>query len=353
MTKNYKQLSEKIKNRLNPENISIKKAFSEELGTISYSHILVFIRTAMKGVEPEYTKKSKDAGERVKTHLNTVLTDKTYKYQGSVMTNTHIKGASDIDLLVISEKFYSYDLKRINNILSDPNQKSQYYNSSIQKLEKEKSGSNYLGNSIEDLHKLRIDSENVLIPIYDICDISKPKNIKIKNKNLNREVDVVIANWYDDVSSIINDKGEFRGVQVYNKLTKTKGKSDYPFLSIKRINEKNSLTNGRLKKMIRFLKNVKYFSQIDIKLSSFDINAICYEIDISKYKDKSFYQLVPVIYSQLYSLSTNNQHSDDLISVDGREYIFRHDKEKHTEMLSLLKEINDIASDLNKTPIYG
>mgnify|MGYP000682527125 CR=1 FL=1 len=353
MARNYKQLSESIKNRLNPENISITKAFTEELGTISYSDILVYIRTAMKSVEPEYTQKSKDAGERVKTHLNTVLTDKTYKYQGSVMTNTHIKGASDIDLLVISEKFYSHDLKKINNILSDPNQKSRYYNSSIQKLENEIVRSNYSGNSIDDLHKLRIDSENILTPIYDICDILKPKNIKIKNKNLNREVDVVIANWYDDVSSIINDKGEFRGVQVYNKLTRTKGKSDYPFLSIKKINEKNTQTNGRLKKMIRFLKNVKFSSQVDIKLSSFDINAICYEIEINKYKEKSFYELVSVIYSQLYSLSRDTQHSDDLISVDGREYIFRNNKEKHSEMLDLLKEINDIILDLNKTPIYG
>src|SRR5262249_8116265 len=158
------------------------------------------------------------------------------------------------------------------------------------------------------------------------------------NLSLNREVDVVIANWYDDVKSIISDKGEYRGIQVYNKATHSRENADYPFLSISRINQRSSDTNGRLKKMIRFIKNIKAASELDIDLSSFDINAICYDIEPSKYNGLSFIELVPVLYSQLQSICTNQNHSDAIVSVDGREYIFRGNTEKLNNVRRVLTE---------------
>ncbi|KAA6316836.1 hypothetical protein EZS27_032916, partial [termite gut metagenome] len=302
MAKNYKQLTESIKRQLNPENFVLRKSFSDELATISYSDVLTYIRVAMKGVEPEYTQKSMEAGEHVKEHLSNKLSNIVFRYQGSVMTNTHIKGFSDIDLLTISDKFYLYDANNVKAIISNPEKSSQYYQSSIDKLQHEISVSPYQGNPINDLRILRFDSEKILKEIYDICDTTKPKAIKIKNKSLNREVDVVIANWYDDVISIINNKGDYRGIQIYNKTTDNRENPDYPFLSIKRINEKSTETNGRLKKMIRFLKNCKANSDQNIDLSSFDINAICYDIDVSEYKTLSFYELVPILYNQMKSI---------------------------------------------------
>lgn len=351
--KNYKQLTEDVRRRLNPDSIPIQKAFSEELSSISYSDALLFIRTAMKGVEDTYTQKSIEAGERVKTHLDRELSDKVFKYQGSVMTNTHIKGHSDIDLLVISDKFYSYDSNRINEILNNNVEKTKFFTESINKLESEKSRSSYSGNSLEDLKNLRIDSEKVLADKYKICDVKKPKAIKIKNLDLNREVDIVISNWYDDVTSIINDKGEYRGIQVYDKEEHRKGKADFPFLSIKRINSKSSDTNGRLKKMIRFLKNIKALSTYNIDLSSFDINAICYDLNASKYNDKKFYELVPVLYSHLNSIVVDKTHSDKIVSVDGREYIFRFKPGKLDNLKLLMNELNGILNDLKQVPIYG
>ena len=256
MTKNYRQLIESVKGRINPEHFAIKKSFSDELSTISYSEVLTYIRLAMKGVEPEYTQKSKDAGERVKEHLSKELKDVSFKYQGSVMTDTHIKGYSDIDLLTICEKFYQPDNYNIKKLLENSEQRVKFF-SSLPKLEKEVTGSTYQGNALEDLRSLRINSENILKCVYTNCETKKPKSIKIKNLSLNREVDIVFANWYDDITSVINDKGDYRGIQVYNKDTHSRGDADYPFLSIKRINERSALTNGRLKKMIRFLKNNK------------------------------------------------------------------------------------------------
>ena len=164
--------------------------------------------------------------------------------------------------------------------------------------------------------------------------------------SLNREVDIVIANWYDDITSIINDRGEYRGIQIYNKETNSRGDADYPFLSIKRINERSSDTNGRLKKMIRFLKNVKANSEMEIDLSSFDINAICYDIKVSEYQDLSFYELVPVIYNQIKSICNDKIKSDSIVSVDGREWIFRYNSTKLENLKKLLGEIEGIFIDL-------
>ena len=328
MNKNYKLLMEGVRARTNPDNIILNKAFSNELSTISYSDVLTYIRLAMNGVEPEYTQKSKDAGEKVKEHLKSGLTSVDYRYQGSIMTDTQIIGFSDIDLLTICDKFYNYDSHNIEALLESSERMSKLLPSSIKKLENEINVSQYTGNSIDDLKNLRKDSERILMDKYKICDISNAKAIKIKNLSLNRNVDIVIANWFDDITSIINDKGDYRGIQIYNKDTNSKEKADYPFLSINRINQRSSETNGRLKKMIRFLKNIKAASGLSIDLSSFDFNAITYDIKVTKYQNSSFFQLVPVLYDQLLSIGKNQAHWENLVSVDGREYIFRGKPEK-------------------------
>ena len=350
--KNYNQLIKNIETRTNPENIILEKAFTEELSSISYSNVLKYIRYAMKGVEPEYTERSRDAGERVQNHLKENLSQVTYKYQGSVMTNTHIKGASDIDLLVICNKFYSHDKTSIEEVIKKEEVRRRFNYSQIQKLEKEIRTNFYSGDALNDLRENRINSEKTLKPIYDICDTLQAKTIKITNKSLNREVDIVIANWYDNIESILKDKdANYRGVQIYNKNDHAKEKPDYPFLGIKRINERSTETNGRLKKMIRFLKNIKADSNIEIKLSSFDFNAICYDIDTFKYSNKSFYELVPVIYNQLNSLISNYEHSNNLKSVDRNEFIFRNNRDKLNELGNILSEVSEILKDLKSNII--
>lgn len=343
---NYRQLNEQIRMWQNPDQIALSKSFSDELGAISYSEVLTFVRLAMNGVDPLYTQKSKDAGERVKNHLiDGGLKDVDFEYQGSVMTNTHIKGYSDIDLLTISNKFYSGSFNEVDIILDDYYKKQQYASNQMDALMQAQNRTYYLGNSKEDLKKLRNDSEIILGRIYSICETRKPKSIKIKNTHLNREVDIVIANWYDDVRSIVNNKGHFRGIQIYNKELQVQGSPDYPFLSISRINERSAETGGRLKKMIRFLKNVKAKTE-GVQLSSYDFNAICYDIDKSKYHTLSYYELVPIIYQQLYNIGYSEYLADNLTSVDECEFIFRGKPEKVEHVRKLLKEVQSIITDL-------
>lgn len=98
--------------------------------------------------------------------------------------------------------------------------------------------------------------------------------------------------------------------------------------------------------MIRFIKNVKVTAEVDIKLSSFDINAICYDIKKEKYIDLPFYQLVPIIYNQLKDLAENKTLADNLVSVDGREWIFRYNSDKYESLKKLLNEVQAIYLDL-------
>lgn len=152
--------------------------------------------------------------------------------------------------------------------------------------------------------------------------------------------------------SIIYDKGDNRGIQIYNKDTNDREKTDYPFISINKINERSTFTNGRLKKMIRFIKNIRADSDMQIDMSSFDINAICYDIDTSKYQNTSFIELIPVIYSQLHSISTNTSHAENIVSVDEREYIYRDNQSKLENVRKVLTEVQSIYLDLKKINQY-
>lgn len=146
MNKDYKLLAETIRNRVNPENSLFQKSFTEELASISYSDVLVYLRFAMKGVEPEYTQISKQAGENVKGHLKGIQ-EAEFKFQGSVMTNTHIKAYSDIDLLTISTKFYTWDRSNSEKYINEQDFRSKLNTWDINKLIKEQQNfSLYQGN---------------------------------------------------------------------------------------------------------------------------------------------------------------------------------------------------------------
>ncbi len=98
--------------------------------------------------------------------------------------------------------------------------------------------------------------------------------------------------------------------------------------------------------MIRFLKNNKANSDHNIDLSSFDINAICYDINVNEYQSLSFYELVPVIYNQMKKIATDENKADNLVSVDGREYIFRGNSTKKENLNKLLAEVEAIFIDI-------
>ena len=341
----YRSLIERIQGRYNPEyNRDVQNRSIQDLTGIDRD-IARYVKLAMNEVDEYYTQRTFEAGENAKTHLRENLRFSVdFEYQGSVMTRTHIRGASDIDLLTITRKFNDTDYsKAVDFVRSNP------FGYGLDKVRSWLYYFNaYAGNTNADLRGLRLDDERVLRLYYSQCDTSKPKSIKITNLHLHRDVDVVVASWHDSLNYIRGFGDEYRGVQIYDKDKDSRLGPDFPFLSIKRINDRSSETGGRLKKMIRFLKNVRTDSDKNIDLTSFEINAICYDISVSNYQDAYYLDLVRILWLKLYRLCTNQSEADNLVSVDGTEYVFRGKPERLEQLQKLRNEVFTIYNELDK-----
>ena len=342
---NYIRRIESLKARYNPENTQLfeSRVFSETAGLSGDT--AKYVRMAMMAVDDEYTCKSKEAGEMAKEHLKKELTNVDFEYQGSVMTDTHIKGASDIDLLVLCTKFNHTE---INKVKSELENAGNYTYSQRQNLQSyDRRFSRYEGNCNADLRQLRSEIERIMSATYKICDTSKPKSVKITNQNLHRDVDVVTACWYDTFYYVLHGEQKTdRAISIYDKEKDTDKGPDYPFLSIDRINSRSASTNGRLKRMIRFLKNVRSDSDKMIDLSSFEINAICYNISTIDYIGLDYLQLVPLLWNVMYRL-INDGSASQIMSVVGNEYVFT-SSQKIESLKNLKDEVWYIYQDLIK-----
>lgn len=353
MQQNYIELLEGLKKRSNPENIVNRKAILEARtfsGTaLPYSNITEYIKLAMVGVPQEYTVKSKEAAGKVIEHLKKSHGNEVdFKFQGSVETNTHIMSENDIDLLQITSKSNSVDTVGLKKALSES---YLYTEREVKNLQRHSDNfSQYEGNQLSDLGNLRLKSEQVLSRAYSDVDCSKPKAICVNVKRPLRNVDVVTAVYYKSVEYMKKDADYRKGIQIYDKDRDAKLPVEYPFWSIKRINERNILTNGRFKKCIRFLKNVKFDAKKITgrkpNLSSFDINAICYSIPVIEYQFLHYLELVPIIYNQINKILTDETFRNNLKSVDGQEYIFLGKPEKVDELLALREVVKTINLEI-------
>lgn len=341
----YRQKILNLNNRYNPEASRQVQERMFSADSIWDSDVIKYVRRAMSPVDVDYTRKTKEAGENVKQHLKEVLFNVSYEYQGSVMTNTHIKGASDIDLLVICEKFYGTDIHKVRQELQNA---WKYNYSQRSRLETyNRNFSTYDGNSSSDLADLRCQIEQVMMKKYLKCDTSKAKAVKITNQNLHRDVDIVTSSWFQSLDFVLNGMpDELRGIKIFNKDLGYAEGPDYPFLGIHKINSKDDDSNGKLKRMIRFLKNVRKDSDKDIPLTSFEINAICYSIPIENYKYMNDKDIVSLLWNTMFNLWHDNKH-DSLRSVVGDEYVFKGKPDKVEALKKLEDEVYKISHDLN------
>lgn len=360
MNIDYLELLEDLKKRSNPENIVNKRAILEKAmfsGTgLPYSNITEYVKLAMVGVPQEYTFRSKEASEKVIAHLKRSHgSEVEFKYQGSVETNTHILSENDIDFVQITSKSNSVDTQGLKKAL---NESHLYTPTEITNLQRHSANfSNYQGDQMSDLRTLRLKSEEVLSKAYNEVDISKPKAICVNVKSPLRNVDVVTAVDYKTVNYMRKDVEYRKGIQIYDKDTDTKLPVEYPFWSIKRINERDIITDRRFKKMIRFLKNLKSDSKKMIgrkpQISSFDINAICYSIPVKNYQYLHFLELVPVIYNHITKILSDVEYRDNLMSVDGEEHIFKNKPEKVAELTLFIDAIEKINLQINLQKILA
>lgn len=347
MAKNYDELVRRVKARYNPalidETTLLDESLRIELKALSGSRLMEYIKRSMQGVEPAYTQNTIVAGNKVKEHLKKNNSNLDYEYQGSVMSNTQIKGYSDIDLVQICNLFFGHDSK---TKFTEEYRKDSLTEAQRWALIEVINASIYEGDANQDLWKMRLEAEEVLSDAYNDVDVSKNKSIEVNLTSPKRKVDVVTASWYKSVKAAKSGDKADKGICVYDKGKNERLPVDYPFLKIKLVNDKDKIVNGRLKKMIRFLKTVKADADINIQITSFDISSICYNIDTISYYDKPYYELVYVLQVELSKIVADDFYRNNITSIDGTEFIFRDKPEKYGLLVLLLNELNTIKNDL-------
>lgn len=335
MIKDYNKRIESLNKRRYDDTIR-KAVLSESFFSESFGKTTKYVLESMKEIDSNYTKNTYEASSKIQVHLKTGLNadgiEVEFEHQGSVPMNTHIKLHSDIDLVVIHNGFFS---------LEPPLTPSIPYN----------------GNPIDDLKQLREKCFKILNGIYEQVDNSNSKSIAVYPTQPKRKVDVVQANWYDSIEYVNSGRlKKFRGFNIYDYHANIR-KTDFPLLNISNINDKDVLVRGSLKRSIRFLKTLKVDADYEIKLSSFEISTIAYNIDnytLNKSQNQSI-ALLPVLSNHLNEVITNKFYRDSIFSANGKEQVFKDcNDSKVLELKKLKREVDEIIEDLKEEirPLY-
>lgn len=284
----------------------------------------------MQEVDPKYTADSVAEGERVKNQIkNRVKTGVTFDYQGSVPLNVHIRGVSDIDILVLLSGYLTYD--------PSGSRSSDYYP--------------WTGPSgIDQLSYLRAELETELKAAFwgAEVDITGDKAIGLSGGSLKRKVDVVPSHWHDSAAYQASQSKKDREVFIFQKRTRTTF-GNRPFLHIDRVNEKDRRCFGGAKKIVRMLKNLKADSDnpSSILVNSYEIAGLVYHFEDSPISFPSYQDLalVAATRQQLDRMITYKQWTMELMTPDGIRKII--DSEAKFESLKLLRaEVNELLQNL-------
>jgi hypothetical protein len=108
-------------------------------------------------------------------------------------------------------------------------------------------------------------------------DESKGKCLNISGGSLRRHIDLIASDRWHTVEYVKFPEKHWLGIEI---LDDKKGERvpNKPFLHNKKISERDTETNGGLRKATRLLKSLKYDSDEKIEVSSYDVASIAYNI---------------------------------------------------------------------------
>lgn len=322
--------SKKLENLKARRQDSITKSFSvtESFNKRAYGSSTTYALEAMEEISREYTNNTYKQVERVQNQLKPGLKeygiDVEFRYQGSVPVNTHIKLYSDIDLLTIHQRFYS---------LEPPLVPAYPYN----------------GDPLADLKDMRIKTFRILDTVFTACDIDDKgsKALTISGGSLNRKIDIIASNWYNSVSYDKYTLETNRGINILDR-DNNRRITNYPFLHMYYINEKDQQVGGNEKRLIRLLKSIKADADEDIKVSSYDIASLVYRMDnallvTTKNERVRLLQNCNHYFSKLLN---NSVLRDSLYVANGTRKIFASDGVKVAELAKLNKELESLIIEI-------
>ncbi|MDR7017071.1 hypothetical protein [Acinetobacter sp. 3657] len=283
---------------------------------------------AMQAVDQRYTEIGIETAKRIENQLKTRLPNHglatEYKLQGSVPLDIHIKGVSDVDLLVIHKNHYRSEDCTVLLRSEDIKALQQLRNSSFYELK-------------QAYPAVRIDN-------------SGGKCISLTGGSLPRDVDVVPSHWVE--TNEYKNKGfeYLRGINILDKNIPTTF-LNLPFAHIYWIKLIcQYLTEGSLRKSIRLCKTIKA-DLIDegsnITLSSYDLASIMYHANRDNLKHSKNYSLGIVLETQRFFdfLYHNQNYAKSLNTPDGTRKIFD-STEKLSSLITLSIALDNLVSDL-------
>lgn len=293
---------------------------------------------AMQPVDADYTRISLAEAERVGKQLDAGLRargrDVGFRLQGSVPCDIHIRGVSDVDLLVLDEAFITYDA-------TGARARAGQFNSPIAYT------------PLSALQSLRSGAESILKDKFPQAkvDTSGAKAIKLSGGSLRRPVDVVPSHWHDTSNYQVTWRETDRGVKILDKSI-PESVLNMPFRHIELISQRDAQARSGLKKAIRLTKNVKADAIEEgakIPLPSFDIASAMWHADLGALAAGSVYELTIVAEAvrHLDYLARNTAHAKTLLVPDGSRPIFN-TAEKLEALIQLSLEMDDLALQIGR-----
>jgi hypothetical protein len=294
---------------------------------------------SMQPVDANYTRISLETADRINNQITKrVNLELEFKVQGSVALNVHIRGVSDVDLLVLTNEFLTY-------ATAGARSNSGYYSNPTALT------------SVDVLRDLRLRCESALREAFPAAtvDSSGSKALKIHGGSLARPVDVVPAHWYDTFNFQNSGIEYDRAVRILD-INKNNTINNWPFLHIHLISERCKTTHGGLRKAIRLLKNVKAELEAEnrkIYISSFDIAALMYHADMTRFAIGYIYELSILGEVQRYLdyLYQNKNIAAQLMVPDGSRLIFD-SPEKTASLLTLSYAVDQLMIEVAKEQNY-
>jgi len=294
-----------------------------------------YILGALRPVNQKYTQKLIDQGDRIENQLKDGLKDEypdvNFRRQGSVSNLTHIKYSSDVDVLVITDKFHSVENPQT---ITDP----------------------YKGNPNVDLLNLRNLCKKHLEGAFPAATVDDTGStaVSINGGSLYCKVDVVSSNWFNSKDYVMYNQEIYRGVEVLNKNEMIRNKN-FPFLFNYRIDMKDKQLNGTTRMLIRLLKTIRADSDennVSIDFSSFDICSIIYRYPESLLVSniRSPLDIIRNLIIWMESIIFDTIKQNNLQVVDDSRKIFdKHNKiDEFKKLLSELKYIYDETCKENR-----
>lgn len=283
---------------------------------------------SMQEVDPDYTRVGIEESDRVKEQLRSGLNDvSTYAYyrlQGSLPLNVHIRGVSDVDMLVLLGPWLTYDRS---------GSRANSYGS-------------YVGQGVlYDVIALRTNCEDILKRRYwgANVDTSGDKSIKLSGGSFRRDVDVVPSHWNDTSTYQITGNEADRGVGILDKSV-PEIIQNLPFLHIAKIEEKDRVTSGGAKRAIRLLKNLKADTDRDIALSSYDIASLMWHCEDHLIAVQPWHELSVLAGTDahLARLAADYEYASSLRTPDNTRRIIN-EVSKFSSLVALSQEVSALA----------